>query len=502
MKHTAIINLDAPGFTISKHIYGHFAEHLGRCIYDGFYVGEDSIIPNKNGMRLDVIEAFKNLNIPNLRWPGGCFADEYHWKDGIGPKEQRPEMINTHWGGVVENNHFGTHEFLELCDMLETEPYITGNVGSGTVKEMSQWVEYLTFDGKSPLSELRKENGRAKPWKIKYWGIGNENWGCGGNMTPDYYADLVRRFSTYCRNYGDNKLFKIAGGPNIDDYRWTETLMKKLVHCCMGLPEDRFVSAISLHYYTFDGGWEKKGKALEDGVSNWDDVMANSYRMEELVTRHSTIMDQYDPKKKIGLIVDEWGTWHQVEEGTNPGFLYQQNSIRDALSASMQLDVFHKHADRVYMANLAQAVNVLQSPILTEGDKMILTPTYHVLEMNKEHMDAENLNVFMAPEGDTRNAKERSYPTLSISASRKEGKYLLSVTNADPEKGNNVSIDLRGDSVKKIASRILKGDALNSHNSFDQPEAVKPVEFKDYKLDNSKLTIKMPARSFATFEVN
>jgi alpha-N-arabinofuranosidase len=499
MKHTAIINLDAPGPTINKHIYGHFAEHLGRCIYGGFYVGEDSPIPNKNGIRLDVLEAFKRLNIPNLRWPGGCFADEYHWMDGIGPKNKRPTMINTHWGGVTENNHFGTHEFMELCELLGAEPYITGNVGSGTVHEMSQWVEYLNFDGQSPMTELRKQNGRDKPWNVRFWGIGNENWGCGGGMTPEYYADKARNYSVYCRNYGNKRLYKIAGGPNVDDYRWMETLMKKLVYCPSGLPEDRFVNGISLHYYTFAGSWEQKGKALEADSDKWLILMKNAWRMDELITRHSAIMDQYDPRRKIGLVVDEWGTWHQVEEGTNPGFLYQQNTIRDALSASLHLDIFHHHANRMVMANLAQAVNVLQAPILTEGDKMVLTPTYHVLEMKKDHMDGTALPIILNPDNPVLEYNNTTFPALSISASRKNGRFLLSLTNIDPEKSYPISIDLRGGEVQKITGRILTSTKLNDHNSFENPHEVEPQNFTDFSIKGGTLHCTIPAHSFITF---
>lgn len=500
MKHTAIAVLDAPGQVINRHIYGHFAEHLGRCIYDGFYVGEDSNIPNKNGIRLDLVEAFKALNIPNLRWPGGCFADEYHWMDGIGPKEKRPEMINTHWGGVVENNHFGTHEFLELCQMLDTEPYITGNLGSGSVHEMSQWVEYLNFDGKSPMTELRKQNGRETPWNIKYWGVGNENWGCGGGMTAEFYADQARRYSTYCRDYGDAKLFKIVCGPNSGDYHWMDTIMKNLAGSpCGQLPVNRFMSGVSLHYYTITDEWEVKGKALDGSLDAWHELMANSWVSDEFIRRHKAIMDRYDPNKTIGLVFDEWGTWHQVEEGTNPGFLYQQNTIRDALCASLHFDIFHSHADRMYMANIAQAVNVLQAPILTEGDKMILTPTYHVLEMNKEHMDADNLPVFMETEKHQGQAGDKQYTNLSMSVSRKAGNYLVSVSNLDPEKAKSISIDLRGDEVNGVKGRLLSGKTLNSHNSFAQPNEVVPVNFDDFRLNGSTLEFSMPPASFATF---
>ncbi|HEX3077188.1 MAG TPA: alpha-L-arabinofuranosidase C-terminal domain-containing protein, partial [Lachnospiraceae bacterium] len=382
-----VVNVSKKKARIDKNIYGNFSEHLGRCIYEGLYVGEDASIENIDGIRVDVLNALKAMKLPVLRWPGGCFADEYHWKDGIGPKENRKKMINTHWGGVVEDNSFGTHEFLHLCELLGCEPYINGNVGSGTVQEMSEWVEYMTFDGLSPMAQLREDNGRKEPWKVKYFGVGNENWGCGGNMRPEYYADLYRRFGTYVRNYGDNKIFKIACGPNSDDYNWTEVLMKNA---------GTFMDGLSLHYYTLpNDSWTDKGAATGFDKDAYYKTLKKTLFMEELITKHSTIMDRYDSEKRVAMIVDEWGTWYNVEEGTNPGFLYQQNTMRDALVAGINLNIFNKHADRVRMANIAQLVNVLQSVILTEGEKMILTPTYHVFEMYSAHQDNELLDSYI-----------------------------------------------------------------------------------------------------------
>ena len=338
MNHITI-NADQGKQTISRHIYGHFAEHLGRCIYDGVWVGEDSPIPNTRGMRNDIVEALRALNIPNLRWPGGCFADEYHWMDGIGPKDQRPTMVNTHWGGVTENNHFGTHEFLDLCDQLGCEPYICGNVGSGTVQEMQQWVEYISFDGISPMADLRRGNGRDEPWPLRYWGVGNENWGCGGSMTAEFYADQYRRYQTYVRNFGDEPIYKIACGAADDDYHWTETLMRM----ARGRGGRLLMDGLSLHYYTFGAQRRPHLSATEFRRSEWFEVLQAALKMGELVQRHSTIMDQYDPEKKVGLIVDEWGTWYEVEPGTNPRFLYQQNTLRDALVAAVTFDIFNQH---------------------------------------------------------------------------------------------------------------------------------------------------------------
>ena len=330
--------------TIDRNIYGHFSEHLGRCIYEGYWVGEESPIPNVRGIRSDVIAALRKIKVPVMRWPGGCFADEYHWMDGIGPREQRPAMINTHWGGVVENNHFGTHEFMDLCEQLGCEPYICGNVGSGTVQEMSQWVEYVTFDGKSPMADLRGANGRSEPWKLKYFGVGNENWGCGGRMRPEYYADLYRRYATYARNYGENRLYRIACGARNDDYHWTDVLMEEAgSDQLFGGP---YMDGLALHYYTQvkrlpDG--TREGSATVFGEDAWIEIIAKALFMDELVRKHSTIMDKYDPAKKVAMIVDEWGTWYAVEPGTHPRFLYQQNSMRDALVAAVSLDIFNNH---------------------------------------------------------------------------------------------------------------------------------------------------------------
>ncbi|MFN3980778.1 MAG: alpha-N-arabinofuranosidase, partial [Caldilinea sp.] len=375
--------------TIDRNIYGHFSEHLGRCIYEGFWVGEDSPIPNVRGIRSDVVTALRKIKAPVLRWPGGCFADEYHWMDGIGPREQRPTMVNTHWGGVVENNHFGTHEFMDLCDQIGCEPYICGNVGSGTVQEMSQWVEYITFDGKSPMADLRRANGRNEPWKLKYFGVGNENWGCGGRMTPEYYADLYRRYALYARDYGDNKLYRIACGASGDDYHWTEVLMAKAGDA--RTPRSCQMDGLALHYYTSvkrlpDGS--REGSATVFDETGWIEIVSKALFMDELVRKHGTIMDKYDPDKKVAMIVDEWGTWYAVEPGTHPRFLYQQNTMRDAIAAAVTLDIFNKHADRVRMANIAQTVNVLQALVLTQQEKMLLTPTYHVFDLYAAHQDA------------------------------------------------------------------------------------------------------------------
>lgn len=492
-KNNIVINTDVHEGKIDKNIYGHFAEHLGRCIYEGFWVGEDSSIPNTNGIRNDVVEALKNLNIPILRWPGGCFADEYHWKDGIGPRENRKRMVNTHWGGVVENNHFGTHEFMMLCEMLETEPYINGNVGSGTVQEMSEWVEYMTFDGESPMANWRKENGQEEPWKVKYFGVGNENWGCGGNMRPEYYADLYRRYQTYVRNYGDNQIYRIAGGANVDDYNWTEVLMREAAP---------FMDGLSLHYYVHPGGFWNKGAATGFSKDEWDESMYKAYYIEELIERHGAIMDKYDPEKRIGMIIDEWGAWYAVEPGTNPGFLYQQNTIRDAVIAGLSLNIFNNHSDRVTMANIAQTVNVIQAMILTEQEKMILTPTYHVFEMYKVHQDAERIGLDLNV--DTLKYGEKEYPQVSASASKTEdGVVNITLCNLDRENAVSLNLDVRGDvQASDVSGRIITADTMDARNTFEDPENVKPVTFTDFNISGNTLNIELPAMSVVALSIS
>jgi alpha-L-arabinofuranosidase len=478
--------------TISKHIYGQFSEHLGHCIYGGIWVGENSPIPNTRGIRNDVVAALKRISIPNLRWPGGCFADEYHWMDGIGPREKRARMINTHWGGVVEDNSFGTHEFLDLCEQLGTEPYICGNLGSGTVEEMSKWVEYITFDGESPMANLRKQNGREKPWHVKFWGVGNENWGCGGNMTASFYADQFKRYGTYCRNYGSNHLVKIAGGPSDDDYNWTETLMKNVNSGLMG--------GMSLHSYTITKTWADKGSATKFGEDEYFTTIKQTLLMEDRITKHATIMDRYDPAKSIGLMVDEWGTWFNVEPGTNPGFLFQQNTIRDALVAGINLNIFNNHCDRVKMSNIAQMVNVLQAIIFTDGDKMVLTPTYYTYEMYKVHQDAVMIPLsFKSPDYEFNGQK---IPAITASASRdKQGKTHITFTNANPNQDIEISIEMQGAKFSGVTGTVLTTKTLNACNTFTAPETVKSVAFNGAKINKDNLIVKLPSKSLVMVEL-
>lgn len=465
---------------INPEIYGHFAEHLGRCIYNGIYVGEDSSIPNVRGIRTDIVEAFKKINLPVLRWPGGCFADEYHWKDGIGEKSLRKKMVNTNWGGVTEDNSFGTHEFFDLCEQVGCEPYLAGNLGSGTVQELSEWIEYITFDGVSPMADLRRKNGREKPWKLKYLGIGNENWGCGGSMRPEYYADEYRRYQTFCKNFSGNELFKIACGPSADDYYWTEVLMKAL--------NKWQTRGMSLHYYTIPtGNWNKKGSARDFTAEEYYRTIGGTIYIETIIKNHAAIMNRYDPDRNIGLVVDEWGCWYDVEEGTNPGFLYQQNTMRDAIVAACNLNIFNRCSDRVIMANLAQAVNVLQSLVLTEGEKMVLTPTYHVFDLFRPHQGGEA--VYCHIENQTV-GEGTEIPMVSCSASVKDGRLTVTAANCSLTDDAEISLSISGFSAKSAEARIVTGEC-HSLNDFDAPESVSPKAF-DVSVNGSGVSASVP----------
>ena len=474
---------------IPKEIYGQFAEHLGRCIYDGIWVGKDSPVPNIDGYRKDLVEAIRELKVPLLRWPGGCFADEYHWMDGIGPQKDRPKMINSNWGGTVEDNSFGTHEFLNFCEMLGIEPYISGNVGSGTVEELAKWVEYMTAKG-GTMAEKRAANGRKEPWKIKYLGVGNENWGCGGNMTPEFYSDQYKRYAIYCRNYDGNRLYKVASGASDYDYNWTRVLMKNV---------RGDISGLSLHYYS--GG---NSTALDFGEDEYYNLLGKAVEVDEVLRNHEAIMDLYDPDRKIDLLLDEWGTWFRVEPGTNPGHLFQQSSMRDAMVAAMSLNIFNKHTARLKMTNIAQMVNVLQAMILTKGSEIVLTPTYHVFRMYNVHQDAVSVPVDV-PRDEQVSPSGRIYPELSVSASKSDA---IHVSLANPSVDKTKTVELAFDAMKpsKVSGEVLVGkgkgiEAVRSHNDFGGKVEVAPVAFKDFKVSGRTVKVTLPPASVVVLEV-
>ena len=507
-QHTADVRIDLNGaeHTISRHIYGHFAEHLGRGIYEGIWVGKDSPIPNINGVRADVVQALKALDIPNVRWPGGCFADQYHWMDGIGPVEDRPVRRN-------DNNQFGTHEFLDFCELIGTEPYICANVGTGTPQEFADWVEYITSDGDTPMANLRRQNGREKPWNVKYWAIGNENWDCGGNMTAEYYAEMYRRFEAASHESDHGTLYKVAGGPSEDDTHWMEAMMRYI-------PLDR-MEGVSVHYYTITENWAEKGSAYEFTEDQYLATVANAQYMDMLVNIHTAIMDRYDPEKKIALVVDEWGNWFDLHPGAARGSLYQQNTLRDAITAGITMNIFNNRADRVRIANIAQMINVLQSVILTDGPAMTLTPTYHAFDMYRVHMDAKMLPVTvrtenMLADGRLRVRRKGPYdapqnfrgpvlPANQVSASASvndAGTIHISLVNADPRNAVEVSCTIDGLAAgRKGAGKIITSGDLQDHNTFADPNKVVLYDFDDFSVNGGRVAVKLPAKSVVTLEI-
>lgn len=485
-----VLPLEENPVVIDKHIYGHFAEHLGRCIYDGFYVGESSQIPHTNGVRNDVIQALRDLKIPNLRWPGGCFADTYHWKDAIGPKSERKHIENLAWGNIREDNSFGTNEFLNLCEILNAEPYLAVNMNSGTVQEAVEWVQYTNHkNGTSYLTDIREKSGRNTPWQVKYWGIGNESWDCGGAMTAEHYTNLYKQYATAMTSYGNSeKLFRIAVGPGTEDYDWTETVMKNI--------PVRRMEGVSVHHYSVFN-WSNKGSSTAYSDEEYFLTMNQAWKMDRFIQKNCEVMDKYDPKKEIALIVDEWGGWYETDK-EGKGALYQQNTMRDAMIAGMTLHIFHKFADRVRMANLAQTINVLQAVLLTKEDKMIRTPTYHVMKMLNVHQDAKRIPLeFVSPEFVYKN---QSIPAMTATASLDAKNHMhISLANVDLLKAHEVSIQLPDRKFTKVKATILQSADIRDHNTFDHPEKVKPEDFKQYKLSGTKLTWNMPAHSVIVF---
>ncbi len=480
------LNADSAKTQISKHIYGHFAEHVGNNIYGGMYIGQDNTnIPNTDGIRNDVIKALQDLHIPNLRWPGGCFADTYHWKDAIGPKSERKPIENMSWGNYREDNSFGTNEFLNLCELLGAEPYLAVNMNSGTVQEAVEWVQYANHPNEtSYLTDLRKKYGRNEPWKVKYWGVGNESWDCGGHMSADYYINLYKRYATAMTNYFNSEnLFRIAVGPGVPDYDWTETIMRDV--------PARRIEGLSIHHYAVN--WDHRSSSYEFNDEEYFTTMKGAWFMDEFVTKNSEVMDKYDPEKRVALIVDEWGGWYDpILNGK--GALYQQNTIRDAMIAGLTLNIFNNHADRVRMANLAQTVNALQSVILTQDEKMILTPTYHVMEMYKVHQDALLVPSKVISEDFVHN--DIKLQVLSVSASIDEsGKMHISLTNIDNKNGQKVVIEINGFNPKNVTGRILTSAKIQDHNTFNNPTKIVPEGFKGTKLSKNNIEVNMPPNS-------
>lgn len=489
-----VLHADKPGPVLSRYLQGQFAEHLGGSVYDGIWVGPDSAIPNTRGIRNDVTAALKAIKVPVVRWPGGCFADIYHWRDGVGPADKRPVRKNDWWGGL-ESNAFGTHEYFDFLDQIGADSYIAINMATSTPSEMREWMDYITSRANDTIAQQRRANGRQEPWKLGFVGIGNEAWGCGGAQTPEYFANEYRRFATFMHRNGstfhmhnDNAALRVASGPNNDDTAWMDTVLKSA---------GPMMDAISLHYYTvFDGKWENRDKAPATGfpADHWNHILYQASRMEDVLRAHEAVMDKHDPKKRIGLYVDEWGTWYAPEPGTEPGYLYQQNSLRDALVAAMTLNIFHAHADRVRMGNIAQAVNVLQAMILTDGPKMALTPTYHVFRMYTPFQDAQALPLDVA--APTLQSGTNRFPAFTASAGRgKDGRVHVAVANADADKGYRLTLRIDGLRAKRVGGEVLTAMKTDAHNVPGGPEHVRPAPFRGARLSGDAVVLDVPTKS-------
>jgi alpha-N-arabinofuranosidase len=483
---SATIDTRAAGVRIAPEIYGQFSEQLGEGITDGIWVGENSAIPNIRGYRRDVVEALKALHVPVLRWPGGCYADTYHWRDGIGPQAQRPITLNKWWGNNEEHNAFGTHEYFDFAELIGTKSFLNVNVGTGTAGEANDWVEYVSSPSNSRLAELRRSNGRQQPWKVDYVGIGNEMWGCGGNLTAAQYAPLMRRFGTFVRQDNGPKI--VAVGASGDDYAWTEEMMKS---------QDK-MDVLGLHYYTLPtGNWSHKGAAVGFTKAEWLSTFAQTWRMEELISRHSAIMDKSDPAKKVGLAIDEWGTWYDTPPGAPA--LRQENTLRDALVAATNFHIFHRHADRVRMGNIAQMVNVLQSMILTDGPRMVRTPTYYAFLMYRPFQGATALPV--TANSPNEGAGSAQIPAVDVTAARgADGTVHVGIVNVDPDQPAIVELNL-GKSGGSISGEVLTASAMDAHNRFGATEEVRPVPFRNARWAGGKLRVEMPPKSVIVLTV-
>lgn len=493
------VNVSQPGPKISRDLFGQFAEHLGTGIYGGIWVGRNSPIPNVRGIRSDVVAALRALHVPNVRWPGGCFGDNYHWRNGIGPEAQRPATLNPDWGGVIEPNSFGTEEYFDFLNQIGADAFISENIGSGTVKEAADWFEYMTADKPTTLAKERAANGHPAPYQVKYLGLGNESWGCGGAMSPEHYVEEMKLYARFTRNYNPNQqkpetaMKRIAVGWDSVNSDYTEAVMKAWKDKAWSWD----IEGLSLHGYTVPNVWEKKGPSFNFGEDEYAKAIHNTLKMNDWIAKQSAIMDKYDPDKKVALFVDEWGIWTDPNPGSNPGFLQQQNTMRDAVIAALNLNIFMRHADRVRGANIAQMINVLQAMILTDGPKMVLTPTYYVYRMYVPFQNATLVPVSF--DGGTYQYGGVSIPRVDAAAARDTaGRLWLAVTNVDPDRPATVTAAIAG--VHSAQGQVLTAPAVDSYNNFDRPNAVAPAAYRG-RVSGGKLVLDLPPKSVAVVQV-
>jgi alpha-L-arabinofuranosidase len=496
------LSVDAtkPGPKINRNLFGQFAENLGHGLYDGIWVGPDSSIPNTRGIRNDVVAALRELKVPNVRWPGGCFADQYHWRKGIGPRDKRPATVNSAWGDVIDTNAFGTDEFMDFIDQIGSTPYVSINVGSGTPEEAAAWLEYMTAAAPTALAKERAANGHPEPYKVGFLGIGNESWDCGGAMTPDYYVSLMKVYSRFVLDMNPaqrskDQMLKIAVGPGTPETAWTEAVMQAWKKHTWAWD----INGVSLHWYTVPNGWPPSTTSEKFGIADYAKTLKSTLFMNEFLRKQEAVMDKYDPDKKVTLAVDEWGAWHAPLSGSNPAFLVQQNSVRDAILASLNLNIFVRHADRVRMANIAQMINVLQAMILTDKEKMVLTPTYYVFKMYVPFQDATFIPV--AFDAGVYTHGSVTLPRVDAIAARSaDGNLLLEITNLDAENPAIIDANLAGITAKSAKAETLSGSAVDSINTFESPNAIMPKQTA-VKVQNGKLSLTVAPRSVTVVSI-
>jgi alpha-L-arabinofuranosidase len=467
--------------TISPNVYSHFTEHLGGCIYGGIWVGEGSKIPNIGGIRKALVDRLKLLNPPVIRWPGGCFADSYNWRDGVGPRDKRPRHTNF-WANTpylekapdgpqkYDPNEFGTNEFARFCRLVNAQPYFAANLRGLSAHDFDEWIEYCNSPaGSTSLAELRAQGGESNPINVRYWGVGNESWGCGGSFTGDEYAVEFRRFVEWTPRFGLDLNF-IASGPNVADYAWTRSFFEKLVEKGNGALKNVFGTA--LHYYC---GTTGNGEANQFDAAGWYELLAKANRMEELITNHWQIMGEADTERRVKLVVDEWGAWHHTDPSIDPSYLWCYfPTLRDALVSGITLDTFNRHADKVAMANAAQLVNNIHTSFVTAGDRLTVTPVYHVFAMYGAHAGGTSVRTLISASRQDGNWAQ-GLPALAGSCSLHDKRAVLTIVNPDLHNAQETEIDVLGARIARVRATVLTSDDMRARNTFDQPRAVEPT---------------------------
>jgi alpha-N-arabinofuranosidase len=493
---TLTVLLDEPIGTINPRVYGQMTEHIGRVIYEGIWVGPDSKIPNVNGLRTDTIDALKRVKPSVIRWPGGCFADAYQWQDGVGPPQQRP-LRHNHWWLRDEPNTFGTDEFLEFCRLLNAEPFLNANVGTGSTAEALNWLEYCNGTGNGTYAQMRARNGHPDPYGVRLWGIGNENWGCGGLFSPAEYAQRFRQYALYFKRMGLSSDTELVGVGSIEE-GWNAKFLDAVGP---GLP---YLDLLSMHKYF------RHGPSITFSDAQYTSLMLDLTEFERLIRNALAAIDEVEPRrakypvfgkmprnKPISLVIDEWGVWHSdatIEDGFR-----ENGTLRDAIFAASSLNLFHRYAQRVTMTNIAQVTNCLHSLILTDGAQMTLTPTFYVYEMYRDHQGAQSLRTELSNTAQISDS-QHSRPAISASASRSANSMLITIANQSLTDGAEMRINIRGGRASSATATSLTGPNVRSQNTAVEPQTVVPKPAR-VDIDGGELIARVPAGSVQAIRV-